>query len=688
MTNDSLPPYRIHFGASYYPEHWPEEHWPEDIRLMKEANFTVVRMGEFSWSSLEPAPGEIRLDWLQRAVQLCADEGLVSVLGTPTAAPPAWLTHTTPDALAVNEDGRRKQHGNRCHYCPTSPDMISAARRIVTAMAERFGNCPYIIGWQIDNELGRVCYCERCHHLFQGFLQLRYGSLDNLNRHWSTAYWSQTYTAWEQIPIPVGSHNPGLMLEWKHFVTKINADFQRTQIDILRQYIPENVWISHNFMAWFDGFDHYQFSQDIDMASWDYYVGSGHHNYVAHGATHDLVRGFKRKNFWVMETQPGNVNWSPVNNVVNKWEARVMAWQAIAHGAEGFLYWQWRSALGGQEQYHGTLVDQAGKPRPFYEEAQQIGKEFAAISHLLEGLTAKRQVAMLNSYDSRWSIQWQRHHRDFNYVSHFNSFYHPLALSNILVDILGAETLTDARQLDGYKIVLAPALVIMDKPLFRILRNYVEKGGNLVLTARCGMKDRYNALHPTRQPGLLAKLAGVEVEEYYALDQPVPVKGAWFEGHGQIWAERLKLVGNPTTSTLAKYGSCNGWLDDRIAITASAYSRGMVYYVGTCLDDVAQQKLFERILASSLLLPVNTPPGVELRKLSNSDGEEILIVINHTKQRQCVTLPWPAYEHLSGVTVSQEIIQPPYGVAVLTKEQETSPYPQDSGSSPKALSED
>jgi len=670
---------RIHFGAAYYPEHWPEERWPEDVRLMKEAYFTVVRMGEFAWSTMEPAAGEFDLDWLDRAITLCAESGIETVLGTPTAAPPAWLTYPIPDILAVNEYGRRAQHGNRCHYCPTSPDMIAASERIVTAMAERFADNPHVIGWQTDNELARFCYCDRCRKLFQDFLQERHGTLDALNERWSTAYWSQTYSAWEQIPIPIGPHNPGLMLDWQRFITKVNTDFQRAQVDTLRKYLPEGVWITHNFMGWFDGFDHYKFSEDIDLASWDAYVGTGHHDYLQLGAYHDIVRSFKRKNFWIMETQPGTVNWSPVNNALYKWEERTMAWQSVAHGAEGFLYWQWRPALGGQEQYHGSLIDQSGEPRPFYQEAQQIGKEFAALSDLVAGAnTPPTKVAFLYSYESRWSLKWQPHHKDFDYNAYFNSFYRPLATRNVPIDILGAETLTDAKQLTGYKLIFAPALAVVHEQTAQVLKEYVTRGGNLVLTARSGVKDEHNALHPKSPPGALMELATVRVEEYFALNEPVPVKGNWFEGHSKIWAERLKLLpGVYATSTIAKYGKSNGWLDDQIAITVGAFGMGLVYYVGTYLDELTQQKMLDRFLANTMIRPIETPAGVEIRMLVNADGEEIIIAINHTPLQQKINLPWDqAHEHLSGIIVPKESLQPPYGVAVLTKLPEPPPEPE------------
>ncbi|MBN1812722.1 MAG: beta-galactosidase, partial [Anaerolineae bacterium] len=328
-TSPNVPPAsRLHLGAAYYPEHWPEERWPEDIRLMQEAGFTVARMGEFAWSIFEPAEGEFHFDWLDRAIDLLAEAGIVSVLGTPTAAPPAWLTHAHPETLAVDEHGRRVQHGNRCHYCVNSAEYHDATRRIVAALAEHFGSNPHVIGWQIDNEFNRTCTCDQCRARFQAYLAKRFGSLDALNERWTTAYWSQTYSAWEQIPIPIGYHNPGLMLAFRQFVTESYRQFQKLQIDILRPHLQPGVWTTHNFMSWFDGFDHYKLAEDLDLASWDWYVGLGHHDYLSSGAAHDLVRGYKRRSFWLIETQPGRVNWKPINTGLNRGEMRTMAWHA------------------------------------------------------------------------------------------------------------------------------------------------------------------------------------------------------------------------------------------------------------------------------------------------------------------------------------------------------------------------
>jgi beta-galactosidase len=448
------------------------------------------------------------------------------------------------------------------------------------------------------------------------------------------------------------------MLEFKRFVTESYRQFQRLQVDALRLQLSPEVWITHNFMGWFDGFDHYKMTEDLDMASWDWYVGTDHHDYLTSGAVHDLTRGFKRRNFWLIETQPGNVNWSPINNVLNKGEARAMAWHAVAHGADAVLYWQWRSALGGQEQLHGTLVDQSGQPRPFYEEAKQLADDFAATTNVLTGTVPVSEVALLNSYDNRWSIHAQRHHRDFDYVAHFQHYYRVLARRNIASDILSAEA-----ALDGYKLVIAPALLMLNETRALQLKTFVENGGHLVLTIRSGMKDDFNALLPLRQPGILAEVAGVQVEDYYALLDPVPVIGENFKGESRIWAECLKVRDEAATKIIARFGESNGWLDGQSAITSHPHGKGLVTYIGAYLDEASQQA----IVQSAGVEPVmNCPAGVEARKRVNPHGEEVFIVINHERTKKKVELPWLAREHLKAVDTNKLQLEP-YGVAVFTQ---------------------
>lgn len=655
---------RLHIGSAYYPEHWPEERWAEDIHLMVECGLTVARMGEFAWSTLEPSKGNFQFEWLDKAIQLLADNGIQTVLGTPTAAPPAWLVAEHPEILAVDDDGRRVQFGNRCHYCVNSFDMHTASQRIVSAMAAHFGPNPNVIGWQIDNEFNRVCYCDVCKSKFQSYLSEKYKTLEELNRRWSAAYWSQTYSGWEQIPIPIGPHNPALMLEWKRFITQSYRNFQALQIGLIREHAHSDAWITHNFMGWFDGFDHYDVSADLDMASWDYYVGQGHNDPSFSASCHDLTRGFLRKNFWVMETQPGTVNWARINNSLYKGEGRTMAWEAVAHGADGILYWQWRAAPGSHEQFHGTLLDQSGQPRPFYEEVKQIAAEFKQAGAKIMETNYPARVAILNDYESRWSIYWQKHHKDFDYVAHLEHYYRPLAQANIPVDIISPD-----QSLKDYRLIIAPAMIITDDQRFALLKEFVERGGYLILTPRTAMKNRDNALLPARQPEQLAGLAGVEVREFFALNEDVPIKGNWFTGVSRTWAEYLNIFDSNLTMTVARYGESNGWLDDQPAISVKAVKAGMIYYVGAYLDDASQAAFLSRVAqVSGVKSVMETPTGVSAARRINKDRKEFTFVINHTRKEQLVSLGTETYDdQISGKRYAGQLKLPPYGVVVLNK---------------------
>jgi beta-galactosidase len=645
----------MRFGCAWYPEHWNKNRWPEDLALMRDAGMNVVRLGEFAWSLLEPEEGRYDFDWLEQAIDLAASLGLDTVVGTPTAAPPAWLTQRYPDTLAVRDHGRPATHGNRCHFSPTSPRYLDFCAKIAEAMAARFGRHPHVIGWQIDNEYNTTSYDETTRQKFQDYLRERYRTLETLNARWTTAYWSQTYQDWSQVPLPIGGHHPGLMLEFRRFLSRVYQEYQRVQIAAIRRHSER--WITHNFMGWFDLFDHYLVSRELDFASWDSYVGSGHLDFLGNGSAHDLVRGFRRRTFWLMETQPGNVNWSPLNNALNRGEVRAMAWHAIGHGADAVLYWQWRSALNGQEQYHGSIVGPDGRPRPVYREIRELGRDLGHCRAALTGTELVAECALLHAYDDRWAVSFQRHHRDFDPVGHLNAYYRALRARVPTVDIVHP-----SAPLEGYRLVIAPHLQIIDQALAARLYEFVSRGGHLVLGARSGMKDDANALLPSRQPGPLAPLLGAHVEEYYALDTPVPLEP---EGEAKFWAEWLE-PDQMDVEVVLRYGPSNGWLDHRAAVVTRRVVSGQVTYVGGWLDDASLERLTTGWVTSSKLELFPVPTGVEACRRVGPAGE-VWILVNHQRSPQTVILPWPARDLISDQFRGQKLELGEYGVAVLVK---------------------
>jgi beta-galactosidase len=644
-------------GAAWYPEQWPESRWEADLALMEAAHINFVRVGEFAWSTMEPKESDYQLDWMERAVRAAEKHHIAVVIGTPSAAPPAWLTQKYPETLRTKEDGRKDEHGNRQQFDWSNAKYRELAGKMATKMAEKFGHDKNVIGWQIDNEYANESYGEATQEQFQDWLKTKYGTLENLNTKWTTAYWSETYQDWRQIPIEEKDGNPGLLLNWKEFVSDTWRSYQKVQLDAIRAHAEPRQIITTNMMGWFNAYDHYTVSQDLDFASWDDYVGSGHLDFVRNGAAHDLTRGFLRKNFWVMETQPGFVNWHANNNSLDKGEVRAMAWHTIGHGSEAVEYWQWRSALNGQEQYHGVLVGADGTPVPLYDEVKQLGAEFEKAAPVLAGTTVKSEVAVLQDYNSRWAIDWQRHNRAYDPVAALVSYYGPLRELARSLDVV-----SDTAPLSGYKLVMAPALNLLTPAAVKNLEAYVRGGGHLVLGQRSGMKDEDNSLYPERQPGPLTELVGARVEQWYALDKPVPLEGDWGSGEGTLWAEQLGVKASDA-KVLMRYGKSNGWLDGKAAAVTRKVGKGSITYIGAWLDDAERKKAAQWMLSESGVKPMmpDVPVDVEV-SVREGDGKHVVILENFGDAKT-ITLPQAMTDVLKGGSATSVTLER-YGVGV------------------------
>lgn len=656
----SNPANSLLLGSAWYPEQWPEQRWDADLHLMQQAHMNIVRIGEFAWSTLEPSEGNFRLDWLDRAIALAAKHNIAVVIGTPTDAPPAWLTSKYPDTLGMNADGHLRQHGNRRQFNYANPRYRELCAIIVTQLAKRFGHNPNVIGWQIGNEYTDESFDPATRAQFQQFLKTKYKTLDNLNKQWSAAYWSQTYTDWSQIPMENTNGNPGLLLEHKHFVTATWRSFQREQIDILRAAILPTQFITTNIggLAWSDNWDHYAITEDLDIASWDDYVGQGQLQVARNAMLNDFARGWKRQNFWIMETQPGSVNWAPINNVLDPGQTRALAWQAIGHGADAILYWQWRDALNGQEQYHGAIVGPDGTPLPIYDEIQQLGHDLDLTRAVLAGTSPHSEVAILHDYDSRWAIDFQIHTKNYDQQQILLDFYRPLQSIAQSIDLIKA-----TAPLKNYKLILAPSLNVIPQWLADHLVAYVRNGGHLILGPRTGMKDEYNSLNPQRQPGPLVKALGGRVEQFYALESPIPVAG----GTADIWAEQLS-TSSPDTKVMLRYGKSNGWLDNQPAIITRALGKGSITYIGTIPDPALMLRLLKTQAVEANVQPAfgPIPDDVEVCRRSSAT-HTAFIFINHGKSSKDFTLLKPTRELLTGKVLATMSL-PMQGVAVFDTE--------------------
>ena len=623
---DTAPP--VLLGAAWYPEQWPESQWEPDLAKMEAAHINLARIAEFAWSAMEPSEGDYRFDWLDHAIAAAAKHHIVIVLGTPSAAPPAWLTTKYPQTLRFNEHDVRDEHGNRQQFSFANTKYRELAADIAERMAKRYGHNPNVVGWQIDNELANDSFDPEARQQWHAWLKQKYGTTDALNKRWAAAYWSETYDSFDEVPARPRQENPALLLDWKRFVTDTWVSYTQNQVNVIRPNVDKRQFITTNTMGWFDGFDAYKEHKGLDIASWDDYVATDVFDWANNAATHDLTRGYKQKNFWVMETEPAFVNWRPTSTPLNKGEVREMAWQAIGHGADAVEYWQWRSAPNGQEEYHGVLLGADGEPAPVYAEVQQIGAEFEKAGKALAGTEPKSQVALINDFDSRWAIDFQRHNHNFDPVAEMVAFYRPLREQSQGVDVISA-----LADLSKYKVVVAPGLNVLPQATADRLIAYVRGGGHLLLGPRSGMKNEDNGLNVQLQPGPLAEVLGAHVSQFYAIDTDVPVTVGGVQGTANLWAETLSLRATDAKA-IATYGASNGWLDEQPAAVTRQVGKGSITYVGAWLDKASLSKITSDLLAAGGVKPMlpGVPDGVEVcvREAKNG-GRSVVILINHNK---------------------------------------------------------
>ncbi|WP_170464796.1 beta-galactosidase [Ruegeria arenilitoris] len=534
-------------GVCYYPEHWPEGMWAEDAARMVETGLTWVRIGEFAWSRMEPTPGELRFDWLDRAIDTLGAAGLKVVLGTPTATPPRWMLAKYPDMMAVDEQGNPRKFGSRRHYCFSHQSYVQESVRIARIMGERYGQNPHIAAWQIDNEYGchdtTVSYSPAALQAFQLWLKEQYDSIDALNEAWGNIFWSMEYGDFDQIDLPnltVTEPSPAHVLAFRRFSSDQVAAYNKAQVDVLRGLTDAP--LLHNYMGRVLDFDHFKVGEDLDIATWDSYpigflsdrleADEAHKTaFLQQGDPdmqafhHDLYRAVGRGRWWVMEQQPGPVNWAPYNPAPLPGMVRLWSLEAVAHGAEVVSYFRWRQAPFAQEQMHAGLLTPNNRPAPALAEARQTAD---ALSGLGDVVQKNAEVAILFDYASDWAWATQPQGAGFDYFRLVFSAYRALRRAGLSVDFVSPTDIPTA----GYKIILAPGLATMGGDLERDL----TQGCDLAIVGPRSGAITHDFQIPHARPGLSGMDCDVELVESLPPQVHRNVEGG---GAAQHWVDRV-----------------------------------------------------------------------------------------------------------------------------------------------------
>ncbi|RYG92665.1 beta-galactosidase [Loktanella sp. IMCC34160] len=599
-------------GVCYYPEHWPEDIWAEDAARMADVGITWVRIGEFAWSRLEPKPGDLHFDWLDRAIATLGAAGLKVVLGTPTATPPRWMIDKHPDMLAVDANGRPRKFGSRRHYCFSHQGYRDESRRIVRLLAERYGRNPHVAAWQTDNEYDchdtTLSYSDAALHGFRDWLAQRYQSPDALNRAWGNVFWSMEYDDFDQIDLPnltVTEPNHPHQLAFRRYSSDMVAEYNRIQVEEIRKH--SNAPIAHNYMGKVTTFDHWKVGADLDIASWDSYpigflsdrldVNDDHRRaYLRQGDPdnqafhHDLYRAVGRGRWWVMEQQPGPVNWAPWNPAPLPGMVRLWTWEAFAHGAECVSYFRWRQAPFAQEQMHAGLLRPDSAPAPAHAEAAQVARELAAMPEAAEA--GHSPVAIVFDYESDWAWKVQPQGRDFDYFELVLSAYRAVRSLGVNVDILPPH----AADLSAYAMVLIPGLAHLSDPLKSALARF---DGQALIGPRSNSKSDELSIPVPLPPALPGLEATVTLAESLPPSAPVPLADG---GNFIRWFEHLDTSADVIGTTT----------DGRPALVRS----GALHYLAGWPDHAAFKRIAADLCANAGIETTDLPEGLRMRTTS------------------------------------------------------------------------
>ncbi len=583
-----------YLGVDYYPEQWGMELVDPDLENIVELGANLIRIGDFAWDRFEPEEGRYDFAFFDEVILKAKQHGLKVLMCVPTATMPAWLYEKYPEIMNEDERGYRQPFGARRGYCVNSDIYREKAVRLAGAMAEHYKNEDAIIAWQVDNEIGHegsdICWCETCREKFHQFLKNRYADIHELNRRWGTSFWTQTYTSFDQIPLPKPSftaQNPSLRLEWERFRNQSVCGYIADLVKAVKAVDPRLV-VTHDFEGGTINkhFNPFDVAEPLDFVSYNNYpVWGGQPAPMSDSDlafTVDFARGFKQEKIWITEAIMGAQGHNDIGYAPKPDEAKNWALASLDHGVESLIFFRYRGFTKGAEQFCFGILDSDNEKRRKYYETQSFFNEVRD----REIGYPKADVCLVYDYDSKSSMAIQRQSDTFNYEKECEKLYGQLYQRGMNCDIIDSKA-----DFSGYRVVILPYMIVMRDEFKEKLRSYVRNGGKIVMTPRTAWKDADNNLvFGKRLPVDLTDLTGCVIEEHESLlvGQSSPCD----MGTGYVFEEMLK----PTTAEVI-----TGWKDnlfgDYAAAAVNRYGKGECYYLGSSFDDELLTKIFDRILA-------------------------------------------------------------------------------------------
>ncbi len=614
------------FGCDYNPEQWDRGVWPEDVRLMQDAGIGLVAINIFGWSSINPAQGVWDFTALDEIIGLLHAAGIRINLGTGTASPAPWLTARHPEILPVGEDGTLFQQGGRQAYCPSSPVFRAYAAEVVTRVGERYGDHPAVSLWHVSNELGchnALCYCDTSAAAFRTWLRERYDDIDALNRAWGTTFWSQRYSDFDDVRLPsqaLSLRNPGQILDFHRFSSDEQLALYRAEAEILRE--RTSIPVTTNFMvtAHIRNLDYWTWAEDMDVIANDHYLDRRLDDARAElSFAADLTRGLAGGAPWLlMETSTGAVNWQPYNLAKAPGELQRNIAAHVARGADGICFFQWRASTQGAEKYHTALVPHAGEDSDQWRDVVELGGLLDRLGEVA-GSRVQADAALLFSWESWWASENEgRPSEDLTYLGQVHAAHAALGDAGITTDVL-----RPGADLDGYRLLIVPALHLVRDEEAAAIARAVENGATVLITFFSGIVDEEDRVRTGGYPGAFRDLLGIRSEEFAPL---LPGETVFLTDGttGSVWSERLKATDAEVVASFADGPAGGG-----PALTRRGVGAGTAWFVATQPDRIAYRDLIARLAADAGIAPT---PGasrdVEIVRRSGENGS-YLFVINH-----------------------------------------------------------
>lgn len=641
---------KLLYGVAYYDEYMPYDRLDKDISMMKEANINVVRIAESTWSSVEPQNGVYNFEHIDRVIDAMEEAGISVIIGTPTYAIPTWLIKEDPSVLAITKKGPGI-YGARQNMDITNKTYLFYAERVIRKIMERVSKRKCVIGYQLDNETKHYDTSgSNVQHRFIKYLKNKFDNIDDLNKEFGLAYWSNRINSWEDFPNVLGTINGSLGSEFEKFKRTLVNEFLSWQADIVNEYKRKDQFITQNFDFEWRGYsygvqpsvNHFEASKCLTIAGTDiYHPTQDELTGVEISFGGDITRSLKNDNYLVLETEAqGFEDWLPYDG-----QLRLQAFSHIASGANSVMYWHWHSIHNSFETYWKGLLSHDLKENATYNESKIIGEEFKKFGNKLVNLKKKNDVAILVSNEALTAIEWFSMTLDFKYNDVVRWVYDELYKMNVGCDFINP----DSKNIEQYKLIVVPALYSAPDSLLTRLNAYVKNGGNMIVTFKSAFTNEYVKVSYNDQPNIINECLGVNYNQF-TKPKNVSLRGHKFnvtsEGNEVYhWMELLK----PTTAETISYYNHPNW-NKYSAITKNSYGKGKATYIGCFTSSEILKEVLKDVLSDANLFTIeqeiNFP--IIIKSGYNSENKKIIYYFNYSNKTESVE-----YIHNNGIELTK-----------------------------------